>query len=330
MSIRKLQFPADFDDFYTLLTRAFHYPENPEWNADEDQVAGLKDTILTLQRIWPLYRLIAWTSLALRDALRGYIWEEDGRPVGLVSLSRRGSTDSWLIGNVAVLPEYRRRGIARKLVEKALEHIRAEGGKLAVLDVIAGNLPAYQLYESMGFKHYTSQMQLTLKSKQVPELPELPAGYQLEHIPMKEWQIPLEMAQRLVPADVQAFDPISKDRYYTPAGLRFFAQLINMLRGTIIDDFVLRDTETGEVTALGFISARTRPGDRHYIAMNVGPEHAELVPFLLNYMLHQVKTLSSSHAVETSLWEWRYFTLAEHDKAGFEKGKEGHRMGLQL
>lgn len=330
MSIRKLKFPADFDTFYELITRAFQYPENPQWNADQDQIAGLQDTVQTMRRIWPLFRLIRWTSPALRDALLGYIWEEQGHPVGMVSLSRRGSTDSWLIGDLAVLPEYRRRGIARQLVEKAVAHIRAAGGKLVVLDVITGNLPAYRLYESMGFQHFTSQLQMVLKSEHRPALPDLPPGIKFERISMKEWQIPLAMAQRLVPAEVQAFDPISKDRYYTPPALRFFAHLTNTLRGNLVDDFILRKDGSEEVLAIGFINARTKPGDRHHIAFNVSEQHAELVPFLLQYMLHQVKALSASHAVETTLWEWRYFALAEHERLGFEKVKESHRMGLQL
>ena len=82
--------------------------------------------------------------------------------------------------------------------------------------------------------------------------------------------------------------------------------------------------------ALGYINARTKSGDRHFIALNIGPEHAELVPFMLQYMLHRVKTLSPSHVVQTSLWEWRYFTQAEHERFGFVKRKEGHRMGLKL
>ena len=42
---------------------------------------------------------------------------------------------AWLISNVAVHPEFRRRGIARGLIRHALDMIRAEGGRKVYLQV---------------------------------------------------------------------------------------------------------------------------------------------------------------------------------------------------
>ncbi len=330
MTIRLFKLPEDLDNLYTLITEAFQYPGNPEWSADADEAEGLKNAIQTFKRIWLLFRLINWMSPAMRDALLGYIWEEDGKPVGLITVSRRGTTDGWMIGNMAVLPEFRRRGIARNLVQAALEFIRERGGNMAALDVIAENLPAYKLYESLGFTHYTSIMGLDLKSEEIPSRPSIPDGYVYEKIPMNEWQLSMEMAKRVTPEQVQVFEPIVKGRYYVSPVLVLFSTVLNKMRGVKIDDFALRDAKTNEVVALGFITAQTRPGDTHKISMNLRPEHKELVPFLLQFMLYKVKSFSACHGVQTSLWEWRYFALDEHNKAGFEKRKEGHRMGMAL
>lgn len=330
MPIRNMNLPADLDTLHHLLIESFQYPEHPEWNAEEDERQGLAEAIKTLKRIWPLYRLVSRFSLTLRDAMHGYIWEEDGQPVGMVSVGRRGVSDTWMVGNVSVLPAYRRRGIARQLVQAGLEFIRAQGGTLAVLDVVAQNVPAYQLYVQLGFEHYTSQLELELKSVGVPPRPALPAGYLYERVPLRDWQTPLELARRLVPERVQVFDPLTKERYYTPAVLRLFVTVMNKVRGVVSEDFALRDAGTGQVVALGSITAHTRPGGRHLVTMNVGPEHAELVPFLLGTMLHRVRSCSAAHAVQTVLWEWRYFVLEEHEKAGFTRGKEGHRLGIKL
>jgi len=330
MSIRLFKLPADLDNLYTLITAAFQYPENPAWNADADEAEGLKTAIQTFKRIWPFFRLINWMSPAMRDALLGYIWEEDGKPVGMITVSRRGTTDSWMMGNVAVLPEYRRRGIAHKLVQAALEFIRERGGNMAALDVIAENLPAYKLYESLGFAHYSSIMELDLKSEKIPFRPPIPDGYVYEKIPWNEWRLSMEMAKRVTPEQVQVFEPIVKGRYYVSPVLVLFSFVLNKMRGVKVEDFALRDAKTNEVVALGFTTAQTRPGGKHNISMSLKLEHADLVPFLLRFMLHKVKSHSASHSVQTSLWEWRYFALDEHMKAGFEKRKEGHRMGLAL
>lgn len=330
MSIRPFKLPEDLDVLYTITLEAFQYPENPDWNADSDEVEGMKNIIQTFKRIWPLYRLIGWMSPAMRDALLGFIWEEEGQAVGLINVSRRGTTDGWLIGNVGVLPSYRRRGIARKLVEAALEFIRQKGGTTAVLDVISANLPAYKLYESLGFEHYTSITGLDLNSEEVPPLPPVPDGFVYEKLSRNEWRLPMEIARRVTPAQVQVYDPVVKGRYYLPPVLLFFDGVMNRLRGVKVEDFALREAGTHAVVALGFTVAQTRPGDKHHISMSLAPEHADLVPFLLQTMLHKVKSHSAGHGVQTSLWEWRAFALDEHLRAGFTVRRQGHRMGIRL
>lgn len=85
--------------------------------------------------------------------LTGYIWEEDNRIVGNVSLVpfRNGKHRLYLIANVAVHPEYRRRGIARALTRRAVEHAREKKINDIWLNVRAENLEAVRLYESLGF-----------------------------------------------------------------------------------------------------------------------------------------------------------------------------------
>ena len=53
--------------------------------------------------------------------------------------------------NVAVHPSYRRRGIARRLMEEILLEARRERMRTASLEVRKGNLPAISLYHHLGF-----------------------------------------------------------------------------------------------------------------------------------------------------------------------------------
>jgi GNAT superfamily N-acetyltransferase len=313
-----------------MIIDSFQYPENPEWNIDEDEVEGIKDIITSYRRIWPLYWLIRWTSPALRDVLHGFIWEEDLKPVGLVTFGRRGNTDTWLVSNVSVLPDYRRRGIARNLVNASLEFIREQGGRLAVLDVIDGNLPAYQLYLSLGFEHYTSIIDLILSSIEVSQLPDIPSGYHIEKVTYKNWQIGMEMAKQTMPEKVQAFDPITRARFQIPVLMRFIQNLLNRFQGIRKGDFALRNKQTDQIDALGYITAQTRSGGRHSIGLSLPADKADLVPFLIRYMLHKVNQFSPDHKVESMLWEWRYFAVEEYLKAGFVKRREGHRLGIIL
>lgn len=53
-----------------------------------------------------------------------------------------------------VHPNYRRKGIARKLLKNALDWIRKKKMKKAVLYVISANVPAKNLYTNFGFREF--------------------------------------------------------------------------------------------------------------------------------------------------------------------------------
>lgn len=84
----------------------------------------------------------------------GYIWEEDGSIVGNLTLiyMRKKGRRVYFIANVATHPEYRGRGIARQLTERALAHVREHNGTQAFLQVRDDNPTALRIYQSLGFE----------------------------------------------------------------------------------------------------------------------------------------------------------------------------------
>ncbi len=59
---------------------------------------------------------------------------------------------AWLLNDLFVTPEARRRGIARALMERAKRHgLETRAGQL-VLSTGIGNTPAQTLYESLGYQ----------------------------------------------------------------------------------------------------------------------------------------------------------------------------------
>ena len=59
--------------------------------------------------------------------------------------------DEFTVARIASLPSFRRRGIARALLGRAIATARASGVTVVFLEVRAGNVPAIALYESVGF-----------------------------------------------------------------------------------------------------------------------------------------------------------------------------------
>ncbi len=99
---------------------------------------------------------IKWANRAAETTslpLSGYVWEEDGKVVGNASLVpfKHNKQRIYLIANVAVHPEHRRKGIARALTERAMQHASEKKVNTIWLHVREDNGGAVELYTKLGF-----------------------------------------------------------------------------------------------------------------------------------------------------------------------------------
>lgn len=85
--------------------------------------------------------------------LTGYVWEEEDQLIGNLTLIPYYSFGKryYLIANVAVHPERRRRGIALQLTHQALQHASQRGAQAVWLHARAENQGALDLYQGVGF-----------------------------------------------------------------------------------------------------------------------------------------------------------------------------------
>lgn len=101
-----------------------------------------------------------WSSQQIRDEVsRGggdgvlVAWGPSGASAAIcASCSYRVAMDEMEILDLAVLPGWRRQGVARLLVLLALRRGERRGARSAHLEVRAGNQPAIRLYGSLGFE----------------------------------------------------------------------------------------------------------------------------------------------------------------------------------
>ena len=104
-----------------------------------------------MARLKSVWRSLCWLGWDATSITPGFVWIEDGRVVGNVSLRRASHWGGFLIGNVAVHPAWQRRGIASALMQAALEEAITCGGRWVGLDVRVDNAVARRLYERLGF-----------------------------------------------------------------------------------------------------------------------------------------------------------------------------------
>jgi ribosomal protein S18 acetylase RimI-like enzyme len=129
---------------------------------------------------------------------QGYVWIEQGRVVGNASLMPvQGTPGRWVLANVAVRPEYRRRGIARALIGGCLDLARREHVGEVLLQVKAGNIGARELYQGFGFVDHGTRVTWRLpESVRWPEVGDSPSARPRR---ADEWQAHWSLAQRLAP-----------------------------------------------------------------------------------------------------------------------------------
>lgn len=98
---------------------------------------------------------VPWSREALEEELDNpcahYVVCCDGAGNVMGYIGSRIVLDSADITNVAVRPQYRRRGIAAQLVAMMLEQLAAKGAASVLLEVRESNLPARNCYAQAGF-----------------------------------------------------------------------------------------------------------------------------------------------------------------------------------
>lgn len=114
-----------------------------------------KDDLPRLEELENLCFSTPWTAETLAsqlpDAMHVFlVAEEDGSIKGYVNLMH--VLDEGYIGNVAVEPAARRRGLGRALIASLLERADMLDLSFVTLEVREGNVPAIGLYEGFGFE----------------------------------------------------------------------------------------------------------------------------------------------------------------------------------
>ena len=330
MSIRKLILPQDADLLGELIINSFQYPENPEWSVQEDEREGFADTIKQIKRIWPLLNFAKRFNANVDDLLNGFIYEADGQPAGVVMANQRGKSAGWWIGTVSTAPNFRRRGIARQLVEHLLDYFRQRGGEMAYLDVIAGNLPAYTLYESLGFENFSGRKEMQYTPNKVIARPQLPDGYSIEKSNLFDWQGRFDLNQRILPDKIRQYEPLDPKRFQQPGYLRLLLPLLAMAQGIKEIFFTIQHQASGQLVGYGSYILRSRTGGRQQSGLLLDPAHGHLAEILLDYCLHQMTSNSLTHIIEIAVPNWQTDIHAATQARGFTERLEYRRMGLKL
>ena len=331
MPMRPLRLPADLAVLGEVVPRAFQYPENPEWSLRRDEMEDIVRTIRSLRRIWPLVRILQIFSPTLRDLFRGFVWEENGQLVGVVITQRHGTTSLWEVGLVGVLPEYRRRGIARRLLSRSLEDLREREAERANLGVIDKNVPAYSLYTNRGFEHYGGVVEFEITPTETPKVPVLSAGYAVEAVKHSgSWRIRYELDRRINPPELTRYEPVIVERYRPPLPMRLLGPILHLLQRRERKSIAVRRSSDGRLVAWARYDVPKREGGVNSIRVVLDPGCPQLGDHLVAHHLRQAAVRGPGRRVDFFVPDWMGHVLEAAERYGFTKRLHYHTLGLSL
>jgi len=143
----------------------------------------------------------------------GFVWQESGEIVGNISLIPFTSLPHfiYLIANVAVHPDYRRKGIARALTAAALEQAQSRNSRSIWLQVRDNNIPAISLYEAVGFIERARRTTWTLLPGNLKG--EAPSGGRIVKHESRHWKAQRKWLRSNYPDELFWYWPISPNAF---------------------------------------------------------------------------------------------------------------------
>jgi GNAT superfamily N-acetyltransferase len=250
-----------------------------------------------MARLSPLVWWWAQADPSFGDAFNGFVWEEPAsrgrglRVVGNVSLSRApGNRRRWIICNVVVRADYRRRGIGRQLVDAAIAEahkIRAVG---VLLQVYEDNDTALRLYLSRDFYKATGETDLRLAAIRPTAVVDAP-GYHIRAWQPSDGSMAYDLAMAVIPSELQWIRPIDAREYRQDWWSRLGQKLSNLLAGRRTYRLsVLRDRH---LVAIMTVTASFKH-DEHQLALLAHPDHAgRVADALISRALHMLDAIPS-------------------------------------
>ena len=91
------------------------------------------------------------------------VTEYNGQVVGFITYNLFERKKSGIIGNNAVHPDYRSRGIGKEIVNAVFEHLESIGCRLLRVTTMTHDTPAQKIYKRLGFKEFARSIHYSME-----------------------------------------------------------------------------------------------------------------------------------------------------------------------
>ena len=292
--IRKIDLAREANTVINLLSGVFQYPDHPEWNVQENTIRNLQKQASAYRWLSPIINLIP----SYKKRIQGLFYEEQGKLVGIALFFETLPT-IWYIAYIGVLPQNRREGIGRNLLDATVAAIVNLGGKQITLDVQVDNIPAENLYKQVGFKQVTQRLYYVSNPSSSYPITE-PLGYRVDITSKRDWKVQNSLAKKIIPAEIMQYRP-NMAELYKPNRFALISKSLIFLSGYKSKFILLRGEEHVVGWALLHIN-RKRDGTNRLEIMSL-PNNATAA-YLLSISLEQArKAGATTTGFALSAWQ---------------------------
>lgn len=216
------------------------------------------------------YQMPSMFRLTNKGIAPGFVWLEDGRIVGNVSLVESAFPGRCLVANVAVHPNFRRRGIARMLMQESIEHIQAHYGKEIMLQVESNNSAAIELYKNLGFHDIGTIRRWETTSTRLRNLPLGGDPYEVRPLGRRDWAAAYHLDRTALNPNLNWPTPKARDYFKTG----FWEWVSNFLNGRKMETWMLAapTVRQGKQQLVGLATINSEWGRPHNLELRVLPE----------------------------------------------------------
>ena len=329
MKIRPIKLPQDLDTMNALIMEGFEYPDHPEWGIQPDEKESMLDRLRGMKRNWPIVSFMRLFSPVLRDAMRGFIAEQDGKPIGLMNHMRNNKEPEWFLGNATVLPENRRRGIGRQLLAAIQDDLQKRGARTVRLDIIDQNVPSLQLCQGMGFEVYSSLVVLDIDADKVVSASTLPAGWSMLPRSRFDWRTQFELAKRITPGNVARYEPPEERRFRMPLLRPVIGVFFERTGGYNSKRFTLRAPD-GKIVGVSGYWYRVKKGGLNDAGIDLDPAHPEMATYLVAHAISTMQSRSPGRRIEFMFENWQPALTEAAELLGCRRLYGAHHLGMKF
>ncbi len=227
---------------------------------------------------------------AMPYALGGFVWEEAGRIVGNMTITPDESrAGQWVVSNVAVEDEFRRRGIARALMQAALHDLQERKARVVILQVRPQNTPAIRLYQQLGFEIVDTATRYRRSSSPPTPRPVRGRGDRgegLRQLEFSERALAYELAKISLPPRLQMIHPLPPSAFAITWEDRITEWVVDFLSGQQTTRWGMFNE--GRLDAVITIRGQ-RLGSPHVLEIFVRPEaRGNLESWMVGFALDQL------------------------------------------